>query len=158
MVTNLKKNRSSQRAVRPGQSDRRSYSSSCDESGLGRTTASVSVPVSTTSERCDPHSGALMPGALTWLLERLVPGIKLGFWWLPDSVNSCLWWLPDCVNSSETGCECHSTLVNVVIFVDWFIPTLALRGMHQVLCTESAFCVRTVRQRALNGDRLHVSD
>ena len=33
---------------------------------------SVSVPVmSTTSERCDPHSGALMPGALTWLLERL---------------------------------------------------------------------------------------
>ena len=54
-----------------GQSDRRSSSSSCDESGLGRTTASVSVPVSTTSERCDPHSGALMPGALTWLLERL---------------------------------------------------------------------------------------
>ena len=33
---------------------------------------SVSVPVmSTTSERCDPHSGALMPGALTWLLESL---------------------------------------------------------------------------------------
>ena len=33
---------------------------------------SVSVPVmSTTSERCDPHSGALMPGAPTWLLERL---------------------------------------------------------------------------------------
>ena len=28
--------------------------------------------MSTTSERCDPHSGALMPGALTWLLERLV--------------------------------------------------------------------------------------
>ena len=27
--------------------------------------------MSTTSERCDPHSGALMPGALTWLLERL---------------------------------------------------------------------------------------
>ena len=55
-----------------GQSDRRSYSSSCDESGLGRTTASVSVPVSTTSEMCDTHSGALMPGALTWLLERLL--------------------------------------------------------------------------------------
>ena len=58
----------------------------------------------------------------------------------------------------KLGVSAIQRLLTLLSFVDWFIPTLALRGMHQILCTESAFCVRTVRERARNGDRVQVSD
>ena len=48
--------------------------------------------------RVRPDSGGDEPDS------GLLSGIKLGFRWLPDSVNSCLWWVPDSVNSSATGC------------------------------------------------------